>query len=86
MSPKKKVHNTGKSRQRRRPNPLHDRLVKLLMRPEGATMHDTWNAGFYFPAKVALKLAARRGLKTKVVKVKGELTRYIARRNITRRR
>lgn len=84
--PQKKVSNVGKIRQRRRPNPLHDRLIRLMLRPGGATVHDTWNAGFYYPALVALKMAARRGLRTNVVKVKGELTRYVARRSVARRR
>jgi hypothetical protein len=36
----------------RKPNALHETLIKLLTRPEGATMHDTRNAGFEFPAKL----------------------------------
>jgi hypothetical protein len=61
-----------------KPNKLHDTLVRLLSRPDGATLHDTWNAGYYFPAVFALKLAERRGYKTSIVKKKGELTRYKA--------
>jgi len=59
---------------------LHDRLIKLLQRPEGATMHDTWNIGYYYPAMSALKIAERRGFKTRVNKRPGELTRYYAKR------
>lgn len=65
----------------RKPNALHDKLIKLFSRPNGATMHDTWEAGFYFPAMAALKIAERRGMKVTVVprkKGSGELTRYIA--------
>ena len=64
----------------RKSNALHEKLIKLFVRPEGATMHDTWNAGYAYPAATALKIAERRGLKTSVVKKKGELTRYIAKR------
>jgi hypothetical protein len=63
-----------------KPNPLHEKLIELLTRPNGATMHDLWNAGFEYPAIGALKIAERRGLKTTVKKVKGELTSYIAKR------
>jgi hypothetical protein len=59
---------------------LHDKLVSLFARPSGATMHDTWDAGYKFPAMMALKLAKRRGFKVSVVKKKGELTRYYAKR------
>lgn len=62
-------------------NTLHDTLLKLFIRPDGATMHDTWNAGFVYPAMAALKIAERHGYKTRVVKRKGELTRYYAKRH-----
>ena len=68
------------NRRSRRTNVLHDRLIKLMQRPEGATMHDTYNAGYYYPAMSALKIAERRGLKTRVSKRPGELTRYYAKR------
>jgi hypothetical protein len=51
-----------------------------MARPNGATMHDTWNAGFEYPAMAALKIAERRGYKISVVKKKGELSRHIAKR------
>jgi hypothetical protein len=64
----------------RKPNALHEKLVRLMCRPTGASMHDLWNAGFKYPAMAALKIAERRGLKTSVIKKKGELTRYCAKR------
>ena len=64
----------------RKPNALHEKLIKLFTRPNGATMHDTYNAGFEYPAMAALKIAERRGFKTNVIKKSGELTRYIARK------
>jgi hypothetical protein len=64
----------------RKPNALHEKPIKLFTRPNGATMHDTWEAGFKYPAIAALKVAERRGLKTNIVKKSGELTRYIARK------
>jgi len=64
----------------KKPNELHEKLIALLTRKDGATMHDTWNVGFEYPAMLALKIAERRGYKTSVVKKKGELSRYIAKR------
>ncbi len=69
----------GKARAKK-PNKLHDTLISLMSRPTGATIHDTWNAGFYFPVMAAVKIAERRGLKVKKDKKPGELTRYIAHR------
>jgi len=60
-------------------NPIHEKLISLFKRPDGATLHDTWNAGYHFPAMAAVKIAKRRGLKVKIIKKKGELTRYVAR-------
>lgn len=80
---KGKAAKTAKAITVRKPNPLHDKLIKLFTRPNGATMHDTVEAGFKYPAKAALKIAERRGYKINVVPKKngsGELTRYIARR------
>jgi hypothetical protein len=73
----KKVAKNGKARPT---NALHEKLIKLLSRPEGATMHDTWNIGYKYPAVFALKIAATRGYKTSVVKKPGELARYVAKR------
>ena len=70
-----------KSRKARPSNPLHEKLLKLLTRPEGATMHDTWNAGFEYPAMAAVKIVERRGYKVSKKKEQGELTRYIAKKS-----
>lgn len=64
----------------KKPNALHDTLVKLLSRPNGATMHDTWNAGYEYPVSFALKIAERRGFKTSSKKAPGELKVYFAKR------
>ena len=60
-------------------NNLHERLIKLFLRKGGATLADTVKAGYKYPAVFALKIAERRGYKTKIVPRKnGEPTRYIA--------
>jgi hypothetical protein len=64
----------------RKPNPLHEKLIKLFVRPNGATITDIAAAKFKYPAIQALRIAERRGYKTNVVKKAGELTRYVARR------
>jgi hypothetical protein len=48
---------------------------------ERATITDTVEAGFKYPAINALRIAERRGYKTNVIKKDGELTRYTARRS-----
>jgi len=65
---------------KRKPTALHMKLIQLMTRKDGATMHDTWNAGFEYPAKAALRIVENQGFKTSVVKKKGELTRYFAKR------
>jgi hypothetical protein len=60
--------------------PLQKKLIDLLTRPQGATLTDTWNAGFEYPVMAALKMAERHGYKTSKKKEAGELTRYMARR------
>lgn len=60
--------------------PLHKKLINLFVRPQGATMHDTYNAGWEYPAMAALKIAERHGYKVTAKKVPGELTRYTAKR------
>jgi hypothetical protein len=78
--PVAKKANGAKKVSTKKPNPLHEKLIKLFTRPNGATVHDTMEAGFKFPAMTALKIAERRGLKVTTKKVPGELTRYIAKR------
>jgi len=62
----------------RKAEALHDKLIKLFTRLNGATLTDT--VGFKCPAMAALKIAERRGYKVTTNKVPGELTRYIARK------
>jgi hypothetical protein len=64
----------------RKLSPLHEKLIKLLMRPGGATQQDIATTKFYGPAIAAMRIVERRGYRTKVVKPKtaGELTRYVA--------
>jgi hypothetical protein len=59
-------------------NALHEKLIKLFSRPNGATLTDTWECGYKYPAVQALRIAERHGYKTNVVKKSGELTRYVA--------
>jgi hypothetical protein len=61
-------------------NPLHEKLIRLISRPTGATLADLKEAKFNASAIQALRLVERRGYKTSVVKKPGELTRYIAKR------
>jgi hypothetical protein len=64
----------------KKPNALHDKLVALMTRPNGATITDLQAAKFKRPSIAALRIVAHRGFKTSVVKKKGELTRYVAKR------
>lgn len=57
---------------------LHEKLIALFKRPNGATLEDTVKAGYKYPAVFALRIAERRGLKVAVVKKEGERTRYLA--------
>jgi predicted nucleotidyltransferase component of viral defense system len=59
---------------------LHEKIVKLFTRPNGATINDLNEAGFKYSARQALKIAEHRGLKTSVKKPDGELTRYYAKK------
>jgi hypothetical protein len=64
----------------RKPNPLHEKLIKLFTRPTGATVQDVAETKFYGPAIAALRIAERHGFKTSTKKEPGELTRYYAKR------
>jgi hypothetical protein len=64
----------------RKANVLHDKLVKLFSRPNGATINDLVDAGFKYSARQALRIAERRGLKTSAKKPDGENTRYYAKK------
>ena len=64
----------------RKSNALHETIVKLFSRPNGATINDLNEAGFKYSARQALRIAEHRGLKTSAKKPDGELTRYYARK------
>jgi hypothetical protein len=64
----------------RKANPLHDKLVALMLRPRGATRTDIAKTKFPAAAIAALRIVERRGYKTSTVKKPGELTRYVAKR------
>jgi hypothetical protein len=55
-----------------------DKIVKLLRRPNGATIAELNEVGHNASAQAALKLAESRGLKTKSTKADGERTHYFA--------
>lgn len=55
-----------------------DKVINLMMRKDGITVEEAQKVGFKQPTIAAIRVAARRGLKTSIVKRKGELTRYIA--------
>ena len=60
---------------------LHEKILKLFARPNGATINDLNEAGFKYSARQALRIAETRSLKTNVVKKNGELVaRYIAKK------
>ena len=87
MSASKKTKPTKKSAAKKvatkkvsakKPNPLHAKLLALLTRKDGATLADLGKAGFKYPAIMALRIAERHGLKTKIVKPEEGFKRYIA--------
>lgn len=57
-----------------------EKVVQLMLKKDGATIHDFVKAGFNQPAMAAVKAAKRRKFKTKIVHKAGELTRYQASR------
>jgi hypothetical protein len=76
-SAKKSVAKKANGKQ---PNAVHERLIKLMTRPNGATITDIAEAKFKGPSMAALKIVERRGYKVKVDKKPGELTCYIAKK------
>ncbi len=70
----------GQPRNERKTNPLHDKLVALMSRPNGADRSDIAKTGWKLPSINALRIAERRGMKTSIIKKEGELKRYVAKR------
>jgi hypothetical protein len=79
-SAKKSAEAVAKKANSKKPNLVHEKLIKLMTRPTGATITDLADAGFKYASIQALKIAERRGLKVRVDKKPGELTRYIAKK------
>jgi hypothetical protein len=77
---KKTAKKSAKNSVAKKVNPLHEKLIKLFTRQNGATLHDTKEAGFDYPAMAALRIVERKGYKVAVKKVPGELTVYTAKK------
>jgi len=56
----------------------HHNLEKLFTQKGGCPMHDTYNAGYAYPAAQALKMFEKRGYKVSTKKERGQLTVYSA--------
>jgi hypothetical protein len=80
IAKKSTAKKSANGQKARKPNAIHEALVKLMTRPNGATITDIQEAKFKAAAMQALKIVGRRGYKTNVVKKAGELTRYVAKR------
>jgi hypothetical protein len=65
----------------REANPLHQKLIALMTRKDGATISDFQQVeGFNMPSMAVVKIARRAGYEASASKKQGERTRYIARR------
>jgi len=65
----------------RAPNPLHQKLIALMLRPNGAGIADFQAVdGFNMPSMAVVKIARRAGYEASASKKPGERTRYVARR------
>jgi hypothetical protein len=63
----------------RAPNPLHEKLIALMARKDGATIQDFQGVdGFNIPSMAALRIAERHGYKASASKKPGERTVYKA--------
>ena len=80
MAVSKKSTKKPNAKPARKTNALHEKILKLFARPNGATINDLNEAGFKYSAMQALRIAETRGLKTSAKKPNGELTRYYAKR------
>jgi len=60
-------------------NPLHEKLIALMVRKDGATIADFQTVeGFNIPSMAALRIAERHGYKATSSKKPGERTVYKA--------
>jgi hypothetical protein len=65
----------------RAPNPLFEKLIALMLRPDGAVIADFQKVeGFNIPSMAVVKAAQRAGYEASASKKPGERTRYIARK------
>jgi hypothetical protein len=63
----------------RKPNPLHEKLIALMARKDGATISDFQTVdGFNIPSMAALRIAERHGYTATASKKPGERTVYKA--------
>lgn len=53
-------------------------IINLMMRENGATIHDLNKAGYKNAAMSAIRMAERKNYRTRIVYRKGQLTRYYA--------
>lgn len=61
------------------PNPLHEKLIALMARKDGATISDFQQVeGFNIPSMAALRIAERHGYTATASKKPGERTVYKA--------
>jgi valyl-tRNA synthetase len=59
-------------------NEMHQKVIALLSRPEGATRADLNQIEFPASSVAALRIAERHGFKVRIDKKDGEFKRYIA--------
>jgi len=77
VSKPKKVRN--QITQAKAPNPLHEKLIALMARKDGATIADFQGVdGFKMASMAALKIAERHGYEASASKKPGERTVYKA--------
>jgi hypothetical protein len=63
------------------PNALHQKLIALMVRKDGATITDFQGVeGFNMPSMAVVKIARRAGYEASASKKQGERTRYVARK------
>ena len=63
----------------RAPNPLHEKLIALMLRPTGAGIADFQQVeGFNIPSMAVVRIAERHGYKASASKKPGERTVYKA--------
>jgi hypothetical protein len=74
----KKSTKSAKSTEKA-PNPLHEKLIALMLRPTGAGIADFQQVeGFNIPSMAVVRIAERHGYKASASKKPGERTVYKA--------